>query len=273
MAFIEDHPHYSTYRHEKWYCDEIPRGISKDIHNLIYSYLLKDPDEAMHVAVEILHKIQIIAKLSIKQYLSFEDINYEIKQTLTILEEKEVPDYASALEVILSTFGFADELNQIFEDNNFGYTVSAGRYGINWMLREDTTIIVEQIEEVIEDIPNQYQNTIGHLHQAIGQLNSLENERARKDALRDCISAVEGYIKSITGTDNFPAADTALSEKIDGEPFILRDGLKIWKQIHRVYPDVRHGNNETVSNLSEDELSYYIDRLMIYIKFINKIID
>lgn len=273
MAFIEQHPHYITYRNENFSCDTVPVGMSKDIYNLIYSYLLKDTENAHYDATEILHQIQLVAKTSIKQYLSFDDVNYEIKRTLTTLEQNELSDYMDALDCILLKFGFDADLNDVFERNQFGYVVSVSRFGVIWELREDTTIIVGQIEEVIEDIPDQYQNTIGHLNQAIGQLKSLNNERARKDALRDCISAVEGYIKSITETENFPAADTALSQKIDGESFILRDGIKMWKHIHKVYPDVRHGNNEDVSKLSEDELSYYIDRLMIYIRFINKNID
>ncbi|MFJ8103923.1 hypothetical protein [Lysinibacillus sp. NPDC096212] len=84
------------------------------------------------------------------------------------------------------------------------------------------------------------------------------------------MSATEGYVKSITGESDFPKADKKLRANKQLDTMIITDGLKIWNHTHRNYLDVRHGNNEHISEIGIDEAVYYIERLMSYIKYLNK---
>ncbi|WP_342506116.1 hypothetical protein [Sporosarcina sp. FSL K6-2383] len=128
----------------------------------------------------------------------------------------------------------------------------------------------KKIEEVIPLIPNVYKDTIASLEHAIKLFNDAENdEKSRKNALRECISAVEGFVKSITGTNDIKIADQRISKEKYAHPIITRDALKVWNHINTDLLDVRHGNNEFISKLGIEEVTYYIERLVAYIKYLN----
>lgn len=55
-----------------------------------------------------------------------------------------------------------------------------------------------------------------------------------------------------------------LLNKKYGNDFIVKDGLSIWDLMHKIYPDIRHGNPNS-SDLSEDECLYWIDRINTYV--------
>lgn len=90
--------------------------------------------------------------------------------------------------------------------------------------------------------------------------------------MRDCASAVEDYINSIAGLHDFPKSiEKLVSEYGNANKFIIRDAQNVWKFIHESLKDIRHGNNEDISNLENVEVVYYIERLMSFVKYIEKI--
>ena len=97
---------------------------------------------------------------------------------------------------------------------------------------------------------------------------SLDEARARKDAVRDCLSALEAFLKRASGTQDIRAATRELRSLGIGPDAIVKDGLSIWDRIHELYPDVRHGE-PTGSDMSKAEALYWVERITAYVRFLS----
>src|SRR5699024_11193171 len=92
-----------------------------------------------------------------------------------------------------------DEFNELLEDNSIGFQLYNDPHGTVWEVMDGVTNYSEEIEEALDVVANKHVNVIEHLIQARKQLLEINNHRARKDALRDAISALEAQLKYITG--------------------------------------------------------------------------
>ncbi|EJT6664089.1 hypothetical protein C4D51_09840 [Clostridium perfringens] len=84
-----------------------------------------------------------------------------------------------------------------------------------------------------------------HIRQAKEQLSKCEDSRARKDAIRDCLSAMETLLKKITHTNNVNNAVSLMIKDSNtwGPKIIVTDAIKMWKLFHEDYKDIRHGDD------------------------------
>lgn len=129
---------------------------------------------------------------------------------------------------------------------------------------------IKPLEETIKDTQDIYQQTQSHLKQARQHIFSIDNERSRKDALRDCLSAMEALVKYISGENDIKPSTKYLKDNNYGPDIIVKDGLSIWDRIHNLYPDIRHGS-ATVSNLTESEALYWIERILTFVNYLYRI--
>lgn len=113
---------------------------------------------------------------------------------------------------------------------------------------------------------NPCQQAKEHLRQIINNLNT-GTDRAKKDALRDGLSALEALMRQITQTNDIKDATSQLRNLKIAPDFLIKDGLSIWDKIHQQYPDVRHGNPQTVP-IGNAELIYCLNKILIYIEFL-----
>lgn len=270
MKFKEQHLNFMTYTHDKYYTNSLPYSFIGNLKGYLHSELMNnDPDEINFIALELQHQLTSIAGVEPGYSGPYEYILEDITSTLRKLERKGFDYFMDGLASILVHFGNEETFNNFLEENNIGFIAFLLQGKVHWDIREDVDIPVKMIEEIIPLIPNVYKDTIASLEHAIKLFNDAKNEKARKNALRECISAVEGFMKSITGTTNIKFADSEISKKTYAHTIITRDAIKIWNHIHTDLLDVRHGNNEFISNLGIEEVTYYIERLMAYIKYIN----
>lgn len=270
MKFEDQHPQYKTYSHEDYYMNKIPFGFLSDLKGFIHSQLTnEDPEDMNRSALALQYKLSAIASSDPAYIGSYEDIFGEITSTLRKLENKGFANFMDGLASILSQFECEEEFNHFLEEMDIGYVAVLWNGEVSWELREDVEIPVKKIEDVLTLIPNVYKDTIARLEQVIKLFNDAENEKARKSALAECISAVEGFMKSVTGTTNIKAADTQIRNKNYSHPIITSDAIKVWRHINDNLLDVRHGNNEFISKLGIEEVTYYIERLVAYIKYLN----
>ncbi|UYZ22535.1 hypothetical protein [Mesobacillus jeotgali] len=268
MAFIDDHPYYNAYEHDTYKVDRLPYYFHNDLKGFIHSQLSKlDDDEILGTALQLQHQLAALAGIEPAYPGPYEHLNDEIIRAFRRLAE--FPNSMDGLGIILSVFGDEESFESFLEKQEIGYLASLWRGQVTWNIREDVEKPYEKIEEVIPLIPNQYKDTISNLQQAIRMFANADDDKSRKSALRDCISAVEGYLKSVTGTKDFAQADATINNMNLSDPIITRDALRIWRHIHNNLLDVRHGNNENISRLGIEEVTYYIERLMAYIKYIN----
>ena len=139
----------------------------------------------------------------------------------------------------------SEELNEAFSENNFGYRIQ-NNADLPWICINPNVNMAIEIDEVVETTEELCKQTAEHIKQAKEQLSRPTNERARKDAIRDCLSAMEALVKKVTNTNDIKDAieDMRVNEDIWGPKVITSDGIKLWNMFHRNYTDIRHGNDD-----------------------------
>jgi len=267
--FIELHKDYKSYTSEKYYTDEITRdfveafkgfimghinnaGIFKNIISVIAKYVPCDPGTNW----------------------GFPWLRQDLDDVIWNLHRKNrFPRFMNCIAEITDEYfkDKIDEINEILEDSLIGYVLSINSgHDLTWEIRDDVESRTITVSEALGEIPFTYENTAQHLEQAKEQLSRIDNPRARKDALRDCVSALEAHLKYLSGKDDFRAAVTELVAQNIGNKKILRDSLTIWTFVHDDVPDIRHGHSESIS-MEKEEVLYYIDRTMSLIKYLSRI--
>ncbi|MGA2281054.1 MAG: hypothetical protein ABSG80_12210 [Verrucomicrobiota bacterium] len=129
------------------------------------------------------------------------------------------------------------------------------------------------VEDTVSVLETTFSQAMEHLNQALEHLQTPQNSRARKDGLRDCLSAMESVLKVITKTNDIKDATAALrADHLWGHDAIVKDGLSIWNRVHELYPDVRHGQ-ASGSELTDHECLYWVDRITTFVRFIARRAD
>lgn len=115
------------------------------------------------------------------------------------------------------------------------------------------------VDESLKGLPRIFESSKQHLEQAKIQLyRSDKSSRARKDALRDCISALEALLRQISGANDLRAS----VQKIISDDWAPKNVLRaIWTHIHEQKPDVRHGNPELIDLPIEDTIYWMIESI------------
>ena len=106
--------------------------------------------------------------------------------------------------------------------------------------------------------------------------NVNEDERARKDAVRSCVDAMEALIKELGGNDEIGEATKNLKDARDdqgvalwGPVELVKDGNNLFNLLHRLYPDVRHGTQDLITaDMTMEEAEYFVGRITTFMKYI-----
>ena len=99
--------------------------------------------------------------------------------------------------------------------------------------------LTKKIDETKEIVFSVSQQAYEHFQQAKKQLENASNERARKDAVRDCASAMEAIIKEFGKVNDIQDAYKKLRDaKVWGKDEIVKDGYAMFNTLHRLYPDL-----------------------------------
>ncbi|MDA2654229.1 hypothetical protein PDQ31_18030 [Bacillus cereus] len=204
----------------------------------------------------------------------YDDLLRDLESFINKLSSKKIDIILDTVAEIVSEIGIKiDKLNEVFKDNNFGFTLEYGEYeGYEWVVEKGTESRVDAIEETLTEVSADQINVIEHLLQAKKQLKEVSETRSRKDALRDSISALEAQLKYYSGIKKFEDATKYIQTKYNIPRKIIGDAKNIWDLIHDKTPDVRHGSSIN-SDLSEAEALYWIDRIMALSKYLAREIE
>lgn len=155
------------------------------------------------------------------------------------------------------------------EEHDFGYQLTDDPEN-PWRCINPTVSMSVDFEEVILSTADLCKQTAEHIRQARMQLIRANELRARKDAIRDCLSAMEALMKHLTNANDIDHADEIMRADKEkwGQSFIVKDGIILWNMFHDKYKDIRHGNF-TISEISYDESIYFVDKLLAYVKYIS----
>jgi hypothetical protein len=273
MKFKDKHPDYQNYTSEKYYYDHLPQEFFNTLQGLITSAATNSefPNGTLRQACDIIAN-NIPTKPTTNSGWSWlvEDLDYYVRQ-LRSKKLNKILDTIAAL--VKETEIDIENLNEELDDISFGFILEWDRWdGYKWVQVEGTESSVEAIEEALEEVSGEQTNVLEHLIQAKKQITELSSSRARKDALRDCITALESQLKYYSGTKKIEDSIAEIRNEYDVPRKIIGDAKLIWDRIHDQTPDVRHGS-QINSELSEAEALYWIDRIMALIKFLAREIE
>lgn len=164
-----------------------------------------------------------------------------------------------------------DSLNEAFKENSFGYRIQLDR-DKPWICINPGHGMVIEIEDVVQSVEELCKQASDHIRQAREQLSKSVNSRARKDGIRDCLSAMEALVKKVTNTSDIDKAieEMRKNEVLWGPKIITTDGVKLWNLFHREYRDIRHGDDD-ISEITIEQSIYFVERILAYVNYISKI--
>lgn len=273
MKFKSSHKNYENYNHDSYYMNQFPQGFNSTIEGFVMRYIdnIDDLKRVCHIASKHIpcSDTQNWGYNFIKQ--DFSDFLFKLVKLKFYKMMDFISEFASEF---LNDEGLED-LNDIIYENNIGYILEKDDLykEYTWIIRDDVELDEESLLETLDELDEQFEQTIEHLEQSLSQLKESDNERARKDAVRDCMSAMESLLKSLSKEKDIKdASNTLFESKIWGPRAIVKDGQAMWSQLHQIYPDIRHGQPES-SNLTQEEALYWIDRIMAFVKYMSRRYD
>lgn len=162
---------------------------------------------------------------------------------------------------------FLCDFNEMFTDSNFGYSMreatKAGK--LAWTLRSQNPGGDGSLEAAAEAVKDISEEAVEHLQQARSHLLTPDRQRSRKDAVRDAMSAMEALLKKLSSEKDIAAATKTLrSQGVWGIDEIVKEGHSIWNHLHRLYPDIRHGQ-ANATDIDFEEAVFWIDRMTAFI--------
>ena len=276
MSFKTDIPNYKSYDSKKYYMNYVPDSIWNKFQGLILRSAC-DEDETI---VSIFNKfVQIIPCRTI----NYRGVNYNDTINNFAYEIKKTNKFDVFMDCFatLCTIGYLgeEEANEFLEDNDIGYLLSIERlYGTPkavWHLRDDSQFSIDNINKTQEAIKSVSQQAYEEFEQAKRNLEHVNDERAIKDAVRNCASALEAIIKEYGKYNDIKQASKKLRDSRKwGLDCIIKDGCSIFDKLHELYPDLRHGTtNEKASLMSKEEAEYWADRITAYLRYMKKMAD
>ncbi|RXS89091.1 hypothetical protein [Geobacillus sp. PK12] len=275
MQFNQLHPDYQNYESKKYFMSEIPREFLDAFQGLIVA-TVHNRDNAVQLLKLACNIVAKYIPTKPTQNWGWDYLLRDLEDYLYELHSKNkfhkfmdcIAEIANSIDIDLK------ELNELLLDHDIGYELDFKLYDGAWwsVVDENMQNRSESIEEALECVNEDYINVIEHLNQAKEQLSKTENSRARKDALRDCASAMESYLEYLSGENDIKEAVKKLRDEYDLPRKIISDATSIWDRIHQQHPDVRHGSAIN-TDLSEAEALYWIDRIMALIKYLSRTIE
>lgn len=275
MAKFKDlFPDYDMYLNDTYLMNTIKPGLLREIAQKLPRVLQerKHEEPALNLAGTMkiaCDKVSLYTNKDKTGNWSFDYIVKDFDSQVRDFENVKFHKFMDAMDDLGRMDIFQKALNEIFEDHDFGYRLR-GDPEKPWISINPSIGLSIDIDEVILTTAEICEQTAEHIKQAKQQLTRAIELRARKDAVRDCLSAMEALMKQVTNTHDIKHADKIIRDDEEnwGQVSIAKDGILLWKMFHKDYKDIRHGDFD-VSKLSHDEAVYFIDRILAYVKYIS----
>lgn len=273
MSFAKDVPDYKTLRNNNYYLNEAPSSIWDKLE--AYACKVADDSNQLKAIVNSLNELALIPRTQNWGYdWLTQDLSYTLSAIKKSVEKGKFNLLMDSIQTIVQRTNVdIDEINELLEDEKIGYQLYCEPLTRTyyWEVKSNIDNLVEKIEETKIVIKSQSQQAVEHFEQAKIQLENASNERARKDAVRDCASAMEAIIKLLGGENDIKDASKKLrGEKNWGKDEIVKDGDGIFNTLHRLYPDLRHGSLEK-SQMTLEEALYWTERITTYINYMMRV--
>lgn len=170
-----------------------------------------------------------------------------------------------------------DDINGFLEDHGIGYRCESSFYKtLQWRTAKDIGVIKDIVETQVQ-IKILSQQAYERFESALRQFEDVDkDERARKDAVRSCIDAMEALIKELGSSDEIGDATKHLRDEVDyngdhiwGPVELVKDGNNLFNLLHKLYPDVRHGTQDFITaDMTMEEAEYFVGRITTFMKYL-----
>lgn len=170
-----------------------------------------------------------------------------------------------------------DDINEFLEDHGFGYQCEVGLTdSLHWIAVEKSGV-VDDIKDTQTVVKPLSQQAYDRFESALRQFEDINrDERARKDAVRSCVDAMEALIKELGNDNDIGEATKHLKDEIDVQGYhiwgpveLVKEGNNLFNQLHRLYPDVRHGTQDyDTSVMKMEEAEYFVGKITAFMKYI-----
>lgn len=271
MSFKSEHPDFKGYESVELHVSALPTEISSALQGFI-TRQCEDERELKVIINDIAGRVPMEVTTNWGWSYLLEELPYYVGRLCKLPLPKVMDFLADACTNTHLSFS-SEDLNELLEDLSIGYILEVNRWSgsSSWGLRESVSSRAESVEDTTPHVANICDQTLDHLKQAKKHLLNTVNDRDRKDAIRDCMSAMESMLKSISGKSDIKEATTELRlTKVCGPDIIVKDGLSLWDRMHDLYPDIRHGNPKK-TDITDEEALYWLERITCFIRYMSRV--
>lgn len=271
MGFKAEHKNYKGYESSEFYVSEFPSDFSSALQGFLMRQC-EDERELKAVINDIASRIPTEPTTNWGWNYLLEDLPSYVGR-LCEKEFHKVMDFLADTSTNAHlSFSVAD-LNEFLEELGIGYVLEVDRWSRNpsWSLRDSVDSRTEAVEQTETHVKGICEQALDHLKQAKEHLLNTKNDRDRKDAVRDCMSAMESMLKNLSWESDIKDATKSLRDaKTWGPDIIVKDGLSLWDRMHDLHPDIRHGNPKK-SDITDEEALYWLERITCFIRYMSRV--
>lgn len=277
MSFREDIPNYKSYREDKYIMYSSP---SDRFWSELSGMILRAANMNSSCGLKfILDKFAEIIPCQPTSNWGYDYLKNDVSDFVYKIKQKVINNRFDILMDCLTVIvecahNILGDINLFLEEHKIGYRCEFDSFSrsVYWTKR-DETYIADDIDNTKSIVKSVSQQAFEEMERAIVSLENSDTERARKDALRSCISAMEAVVKEYGNANEIGQATRNLRESGSwGLEDIVKEGNAIFNSIHRFYPDLRHGSTES-SNMSMEEAEYWMGRINNYLRYMKKMAD
>lgn len=278
--FKQDFKNYESYQDDEFYKKTVPDGLPAALAQIFTNTCEVNGDqEVIRRLISVANDLSVALGERHTTNWDIGALRSEIKSSCCILCEKKFDRFMDgvrkASESLCKTISnsskghFLDNINTLFDDTNFGYILRQNDNDpgkLIWEARWKAAAGVSALESASSTLTT-LPEALEHIQQAKDHLLRPDEPRSRKDSVRDAMSAMEAMLKRLANKDDIKKAIRQLKEEgCWGLHVIVKDGLTIWDHLHRFYPDLRHGQQNS-SEIDLDEALYWLSRMSTYINY------
>lgn len=266
MSFIKDIPDYKNYSNDDLYMTSIPNNYVMWDELLAYANRTED----LLTVVNRLNDLVLLPPSTNSSSWLVTDLKNTFSTLKNKIKDGKITIFFDAIVIIIEeTKADLTDINDFLLKYDIGYEINSGFRNYYWSVRDNSTKMSENIDKALKTLKKTpFEQAVENLQQAKLHFQNQDNERALKDAVRDCASAMESIIKILGKNDDIKIASKMIrNSKLWGLDDIVKDGEAIFSKLHYLYPDFRHGSIG-MSNMSVNEAKYWADRMICFIDYI-----
>ncbi|OWT47564.1 hypothetical protein [Bacillus sp. K2I17] len=143
MSFLDQHPTYKSYNHEKFYVSLLPPSLHvNDLRSLVHRCLYNNSshEELLYNAYYLQNTLAVELKMVSCEYKDYDFILEKITETLKRTCEKGLNFFMDGLEIMIELSKDINRVNKFLVEHKIGYKAIFVNDEIQWQLNYNMKI-------------------------------------------------------------------------------------------------------------------------------------